>query len=86
MQVAAEVAGMSSRTLQRRLAAAGTSYSELVSAGRLRVAKLWLAESTMPVAEIASLLGYKEATNFARAFRRLTGVAPSVYRRMHYPS
>jgi AraC-like DNA-binding protein len=39
----------------------------------------------MQVAGIALLLSYKEANNFARAFRRLTGVAPSAYRRMHFP-
>jgi AraC-like DNA-binding protein len=83
IQVAAEVAGLSPRTLQRRLAAAGTSFSDLVSAGRLRAARRWLAESTMPVAEIAARLGYREATNFARAFRRRTGVSPSAYRRMY---
>jgi AraC-like DNA-binding protein len=82
IEVAAEVAGLSPRTLQRRLADVGTSYSDLVSAGRLRAAKRWLAESTMPVAEIAARLGYREATNFARAFRRRTGVSPSAYRRM----
>ena len=82
MEVAADVAGMSPRTLQRRLAEAGTSYSDLVSASRLRAAKRWLAESTMPVAEIAARLGYREATNFARAFRRRTGASPAAYRRL----
>jgi AraC-like DNA-binding protein len=83
IEVAAEVAGLTPRTLQRRLADAGTSYSDLVSTGRLRAAKRWLVESTMPVAEIAARLGYREATNFARAFRRQTGVSPSAYRRMY---
>jgi AraC-like DNA-binding protein len=83
IQFAAEVACLSPRTLQRRLAAAGTSFSALVSAGRLRAAKRWLAGSTMSVTEIAARLGYHEATNFARAFRRQTGVSPSAYRRMY---
>jgi AraC-like DNA-binding protein len=83
IQVAAEVAGLSPRTLQRRLADAGTSYSDLVSTGRLRAAKRWLAGSTMSVTEIAARLDYREATNFDRAFRRQTGVSPSAYRRMY---
>lgn len=81
IESAADAAGMSSRTLQRRLAEAGTSYSGLVSDTRLRMAKAWLTDSDMPVAEIAATLGYNEATNFARAFRRQTGTSPAAYRR-----
>jgi AraC-like DNA-binding protein len=78
---AAEAAGMSSRTLQRRLAEKGLTYAGLVSKSRLRIAKTWLAESDMPVGEIAIMLGYSEATNFARAFRREVGASPLAYRR-----
>lgn len=73
---------MSSRTLQRRLAVVGLSYTGLVSTSRLRLAKYWLTESDMPIAEIATMLGYNEATNFARAFRRQTGISPAGYRRI----
>ena len=44
------------------------------------MAKTWLA-SEMPIGEIAATLGYSEATNFARAFRRLTGISPAAFRR-----
>ena len=81
IQVAAEAAGMSSRTMQRRLAEAGVTYKGLVSSSRLRLAKAWLAESAMPVSEIATRLGYNAAANFTRAFRRDTGVSPAAYRR-----
>ncbi len=81
IDIAAEAAGMSKRTLQRRLAEAGVSYSGLVSATRLRLAKSWLTGSDMPVSEIASTLGYNAASNFVRAFRRATGVSPGTYRR-----
>jgi AraC-like DNA-binding protein len=77
----AEAAGMSSRTMQRRLAEAGVTYKELVSASRLRLARAWLAESDLPVHEIAARLGYSEASNFTRAFRRETGLSPAAYRR-----
>lgn len=81
IQTAADAAGMSLRTLQRRLAESGLTYTGLVSASRLRLAKSWLTESAMPIAEIATLLGYNEPTNFARAFRRQTGISPVGYRR-----
>ena len=80
IEAAAEAAGMSLRTFQRRLAEVGMTYTGLVSASRLRMAKTWLA-SEMPIGEIAATLGYSEATNFARAFRRLTGISPVAFRR-----
>jgi AraC-like DNA-binding protein len=80
IEIAADAAGMSKRTLQRRLAEAGLSYSGLVSASRLRLAKSWLAGSDMPVTEIASVLGYNAASNFVRAFRRETGITPGAFR------
>lgn len=81
IQAVAEAAGMSPRTIQRRLAEAGLTYKGLVSASRLRLAKAWLTESDLPIAEIAVRLGYVEASNFSRAFRRETGVSPAAYRR-----
>ena len=77
IKTTADAAGMSVRTLQRRLAESGFSYTGLVSASRLRLARFWLRETDMPIAEIATLLGYDEPTNFARAFRRQTGISPS---------
>jgi AraC-like DNA-binding protein len=81
IEAAAEAAGMSSRTMQRRLAEAGVTYKGLVSASRLRLARAWLAETDLPVSEIAARLGYNEASNFTRAFRRETGLSPATYRR-----
>jgi AraC-like DNA-binding protein len=80
--LAAEVAGLTPRTLQRRLADAGTSYSDLVATARLRMARQWLAGSSMSITEIAASLGYREASNFARGFRRITGLSPTAYRAM----
>lgn len=80
IHTAADAAGMSSRSLQRRLGEAGVTYSGLIAASRLRLARVWLSESDMPIAEIAATLGYTEASNFARAFRRQTGISPAAYR------
>jgi AraC-like DNA-binding protein len=77
----ASVAAISVRTLQRRLAEAGLTYSQVVSRSRMRLATRWLAGSDFPVSEIAQSLGYTDAANFARAFRRRTGISPSAYRR-----
>jgi len=80
IQTVAEAAGMSSRTFQRRLGESGVSFTGLVTDCRIRFAKEWLAASDIPVAEIAATLGYTDASNFARAFRRQTGMSPLAFR------
>jgi hypothetical protein len=85
VHIVAEAAGLSPRTLQRRLTRAGLSYTGLMAAGRTRYAKLQLARSTEPVAHVAAALGYTDASNFARAFRRETGMSPLAYRASRIP-
>ncbi len=71
--------GMSDRTLRRRLAAAQTSYRELVD-GLRRERALALLRSGQPrISALAQQLGYSDATAFARAFRRWTGRSPQEY-------
>jgi AraC-like DNA-binding protein len=77
----AETLGMSTRSLQRGLAVEGKSYTELLDAVRLRRAAEWLERTDRPVVEIAFDLGYTDASNFTRAFRRQTGVSPQAFRR-----
>lgn len=76
----ARALGVSARTLQRRLQAEGTSFDEIVDALRREMSLAYL-ERQVPVAEIASLLGYSDATSFHHAFRRWTGVSPLRYAR-----
>ena len=82
VDVAAETLDMSRRSLQRGLAAHGTSYTDLLAQVRLRRAAEWLERTDKPVVEIALDLGYADASNFARAFRRQTGVSPSAFRQV----
>jgi AraC-like DNA-binding protein len=72
---------VSVRTLKRRLAEEGTTYSELVDAERRERALLLLRSDDLTLAEIADRLGYSDAANFTRAFRRWTGVSPRAFRR-----
>lgn len=69
------------RTLQRRLAEAGVSYSDLVTEIRFELARELLAEPGEKVETIAGLVGYTDASNFTRAFRQHTGMTPTGYRR-----
>jgi AraC-like DNA-binding protein len=72
---------MSARTLKRRLAAQGISYSELLEHERCQRARLLLCSSQLSLLEITERLGYSTLPNFARAFRRWTGETPAAYRR-----
>ena len=72
---------MSARTLKRRLAAQGSSFSELLEQERCQRARLLLGSSQMSLLEITERLGYSTLPNFARAFRRWTGETPAAYRR-----
>jgi AraC-like DNA-binding protein len=68
--------GMSGRTLSRKLALEGHSFSGIVNDLRLALARRYLAESDMSISEIAWLLGYSEVANFTHAFHRWTGTNP----------
>ncbi|WP_162918650.1 helix-turn-helix domain-containing protein [Taklimakanibacter deserti] len=74
------IVGMSVRTLQRRLAETGVSYSQLVDEVRLASALALIDDRSIKLSEIARRLGYADAANFDRAFKRWTGFSPSQVR------
>lgn len=77
---AADLAGMSVRSLQRRLKEEGYLFRELVDRARFDEARRLLADPSIPLADIGRHLGYPDAANFTHAFHRWTGEAPSAYR------
>ncbi len=77
----ASSAGMSIRTLQRRLGEQGLTYNKLVDDLRHELALQYLEAREVSISEIAFLLGYSEASAFDRAFRRRSGVSPLEFRR-----
>ncbi len=77
----ARALGLAPRTLKRRLADQGTSYSALLEELAYARAELLLADPALSVAEVASEVGYTDATNFSRAFKRWSGVSPAAYRK-----
>ena len=78
----AEVLGITPRTLQRRLAEHELSFSGLLKNVRIDTAKHWLENENNSLSTIAHDLGYKRATHFSRAFRRVCGIPPGDYRRL----
>jgi AraC-like DNA-binding protein len=73
--------GIGARTLQRRLGEEGTSLRALVELARQELAIRYVADTLMPIKEIAQVLGYSELRAFYRAFERWTGLPPASYRR-----
>jgi AraC family transcriptional regulator len=48
---------------------------------RMKLAKLLLADNTIPITDIALRLGYGQTSSFSSAFRKTTGWTPTAYRR-----
>jgi AraC-like DNA-binding protein len=73
----ARLSHLSPRTLQRRLAEAGTSFQDLRDRVRADIALKYLRQSSLQAAQIAEILGYSEPAAFTRAFRRQHGKTPT---------
>ncbi|WP_299772490.1 AraC family transcriptional regulator [uncultured Pseudoteredinibacter sp.] len=81
VNAAADYLHVSVRTLQRRLANAGTSFHVILDGVRRRLAVSYLRATDVSVTEIAHLLGFTEASTFDRAFKRWMGQPPGEFRR-----
>jgi AraC-like DNA-binding protein len=77
----AQVLGMSDRTLQRRLEAAGTSFLEVQDGVRETRARQLLHDPALSLLAIAEQLGFSDLATFSRAFKRWTGEPPGMFRR-----
>ena len=71
---------MSARTFQRRLADAGTAYTDILDAVRRELAAQYITDPALSLSEISYLLGFSELSGFSRAFKRWTGHSPSAVR------
>jgi len=72
---------LSPRSLNRCLARAGTGYRALIDDVRQTLARELLWHSDLAIERIAERLGYRDASNFNRAFRRWYGISPGTLRR-----
>ena len=68
------------RTLQRRLEQAGVSYQDLLEETLRETAEQYLLDRSLPISEVAFLLGYSEPSAFHRAFKRWNNVTPLNFR------
>ena len=69
--------GLSSRSLQRRLGAAGTSFSNLLRAARVAMAGANVVEEQQTtLTDVAYRFGFADSAHMCRAFREVVGCSP----------
>jgi AraC-like DNA-binding protein len=74
--------GMHERTLNRRLQEEGTTFRRELENVRYELARQLLADTIVPLSKIAAALNYADATAFARAFKRWSGIPPAEWRQL----
>ncbi|WP_260426679.1 helix-turn-helix transcriptional regulator [Burkholderia sp. Bp9142] len=80
LQDIATLLNMSERTLKRRLQDEGVRFRDISDAVRKTRAQTLIAEGRLSIKEIAEALGFSDMSSFSQAYKRWTGVAPSVSR------
>lgn len=72
---------LSPRTIQRSLAKENITFKQLVEEVRRNLSLEYLAETRLPVGDIADRLGYRDSSAFSHAFTRWMGKSPSAFRK-----
>lgn len=68
------------RSFYQQLARHGLRYRAVLADTRFKLARMYLADQRLSVADVALLLGYSEQSAFTRAFRGWSGETPAAYR------
>lgn len=61
----------------------GMPLKQYILRFRMDNANLLLADTNLSIADIAQRIGYEDAHNFSRAYKKVTGVSPSDYRQAY---
>jgi len=76
----AKALNMSPTALQFKLAKRDATFHDLMDGTRKKLACSYMQQTALSVTEITFLLGFNDTSNFARAFKRWTGLSPTEYR------
>lgn len=69
----------------RFVAVVGRAPMDFVTQLRMSLARKWLGEQGMAVAEVAERCGYSTEASFAKAFKREVGIGPGAWRQSGKP-
>lgn len=75
---------VSAKTLYRHLKQTGQSYRQLSQKKKYDQAIRLLRHSQLSIEEISDKLGYSDACNFSRAFKKWEGLSPRNYRNNYF--
>jgi AraC-like DNA-binding protein len=78
----AEDINLSKRTLQRRLQQQTANFAQLRDTMRFHYAIKYLIDDHMSVDAVSKSLDFSDRTSFTNAFKRWTGLSPSVFRKL----
>jgi AraC-like DNA-binding protein len=70
---------MSERSVYRKLKREGASYKSIYDDVRKALTQQYLTETDLSINQIAALLGFNDASNFRRLFKRWFGISPSQF-------
>ncbi|HEY2706656.1 MAG TPA: AraC family transcriptional regulator [Caulobacteraceae bacterium] len=76
--------GVDRRTVHRRLASEGKSFTQLLENARREVATWQLSHNDQPLTEVTALVGFSSLSTFSRWFRTAYGMQPSEFRRLSH--
>jgi len=82
MRAVASALKMTDRTLRRRLADEGTSFSSISHHIKYCVATQHLRSSEVSIEQVAAMAGFSDPANFRRAFFSWTSMSPAQFRRL----
>jgi AraC-like DNA-binding protein len=80
LSTVAQDLNQSTRTLQRKLSEAGTSFQQVLDQSRQTLAQTYLRQRDLSLSDIAFLLGFQDQSAFSHAFREWTQDSPGSYR------
>jgi AraC-like DNA-binding protein len=76
--------GVDRRTVHRHLADEGETFRSLLQATRMDLARRLVGESDLPLADVATLLGFSVASAFSAWFAKSFGCSATSWRKEHH--
>jgi len=67
--------------IQQFTVSTGLTPHQYLMKARVKRGQELLAQSTVPIAQVAVLCGFSDPSHFAALFKRTMGLTPSAYRR-----